>query len=117
MAYENPGIGAANKGSKNTFFLSPDMLPEGVADGLKEGDYISLCVVAPRDQDGEIEVEYDGKSSEPAHEEAAEGEGTEGRAGMMAEGGAGEMMAGEGGASWEDDLRREFSPRTPEESA
>lgn len=64
------------------------MLPEGMAEKCKPGDILEFKVTGAMDGDRDIPVEYN----------------------YGDEGGD----KGEEGQSWEDDLRHEMSPRTPQ---
>ncbi len=92
---EKPAAGAAGR---NSFFLSRDMFPEGMADSLKPGEVIEFRIVAPPDQDGEIEVEYN-----------------QGEAPQAMEAGAGAPDEKEG--DWESEAREMLNPQAPENEA
>lgn len=93
-----PGGGGAGK---NTFHLSADMLPPGMAQKVNVDDILEFRVVAKPDSDGDIEVSYN--------------YGEEGKGG---EGEYAEDKGGEGGEqSWEDEFRHEMSPRAEQEGA
>lgn len=69
--------------------ISPDMLPHGMK--LNEGDIVEFKVIGPQDKDGDWPVEYNmGEEKEGKEEEDS---------------------------SWEDDFRKEMSPRTNESEA
>lgn len=74
--------------SQGVIHIPSDMLPEGMAAKCKPGDILEFKVTGAVDQDGDVPVEYN----------------------YGDEGGD----KGEEGSSWEDDLRHEMSPRTPE---
>ncbi len=99
MDYQNNQSG---KSGSNTFHLTADMFPEGMAKTLKAGEVIEFRIVSPLDKDGDVEVEYNyGDSDEKS-------EGTEGTEST-------EEQAPE--SSWEDDFRQSMSPQAPEEGA
>jgi hypothetical protein len=104
MAYENkptenPGGGNADR---NTFHLASDMFPPGMAETLKAGEVIEFRIVAPPDQDGDVEVEYNYGDDKGGKETMSEG---------MHEDGEGE------GGNWDEEARKVLDPQAPENEA
>ncbi len=75
-------------GEGGTVHIPGDMLPEDIRGKCKPGDKLTFTVVAPPDAEGDVAVEY------TSHEYGAKG-----------------------GNTWEDDFRKEMSPRSENEGA
>lgn len=115
MAIEySSGQAGAPAPSGAELVLDADMLPEGIAATLKDGDIVRMRVVGSPDADGAVTVVYDtgGTSGEPMEETESESPELAGPAPEPSE----TMEEGETG-DWEEDFRKAMSPRNQQTEA